>query len=241
MVKVGGGGRYAGPELINFLALADGLAVLAPLVSGVIPFSHPRNLGVGGTKGTLCGNYAMEDADLLVAVGLALVCQSDCSRTGYPNVKRVINLNADLEDATHYNNTRAVVGDVTRTLEKLNLALGTKKIDRGEWNKTCAEKKAEWQSFKKERSLHPVLADEYWKGQVLTQPAAIRIATDWAKATERRPASLMRAMCRRMAFRSLRMNARTRPTPRWAHPTWDLQSRHCWRPASHPTRFTRWH
>lgn len=182
VVKVGGGGRGAGTQLATLLERSAGVLVHTPIASGCIPYSHPQNMGVGGSKGSLCGNYAMQNADLLVAVGTRAVCQSDCSRTGYPNVKQVINLNADVEDATHYNNTLALVGDVTRTLERLNLALGTEKMDRGAWNKACAGKKAAWQSFKRERGLHPILADEYWKGQVLTQPAAIRIATDWAKA-----------------------------------------------------------
>jgi len=60
----------------------------------------------------------MENADLLIAIGTRAVCQSDCSRTGYPNVRRVINLNADLEDATHYHHTLALVGDVRRTLKE---------------------------------------------------------------------------------------------------------------------------
>ena len=37
----------------------------------------------------------MEEADLLVAVGTRFVCQSDCSRTGYPKVEAVININTD--------------------------------------------------------------------------------------------------------------------------------------------------
>ncbi|MHC1740071.1 MAG: hypothetical protein AB9897_03055 [Anaerolineaceae bacterium] len=43
----------------------------------------------------------MENADLLIAIGTRAVCQSDCSRTGYPKVQHVININADLEDAAH--------------------------------------------------------------------------------------------------------------------------------------------
>jgi 3D-(3,5/4)-trihydroxycyclohexane-1,2-dione acylhydrolase (decyclizing) len=123
----------------------------------------------------------MEHADLLVAVGTRAVCQSDCSRTGYPNVKRVININADVEDATHYNNTLALVGDATRTLEKLNLTLGAKKGGKAKWLKACEERKNAWQSLKEERFSNPFLKDEYWDVEVLTQPAAIKIATDWAK------------------------------------------------------------
>jgi 3D-(3,5/4)-trihydroxycyclohexane-1,2-dione acylhydrolase (decyclizing) len=181
VVKVGGGGRYASTELTALLERAGGVLVHTPLATGCIPYAHPQNMTVGGSKGSLCGNYAMEEADLLVAVGTRAVCQSDSSRTGYPNVKRVININADPMDATHYIRTLALVGDVRRTLERLNQALGSQHADKEPWLAACAEKKAAWQAFKSERWANPVLPDDYWGGPVLTQPAAIKIATDWAK------------------------------------------------------------
>ncbi len=181
VVKVGGGGRSAGAELGALLDCAGGVLVHTPIATGCIPYNHPQNMTVGGSKGSLPGNYAMENADLLVAIGTRAVCQSDCSRTGYPNVKRVININADLEDATHYHHTLALVGDVRRTLAKLNLILKARSSKNPEWLAACAARKVEWQQFKMERVNNPLLADEYWGGPVLTQPAAIKIATDWAK------------------------------------------------------------
>ena len=56
---------------------------------------------VGGSKGS-SGNYAMQNAELLISIGSRSVCQSDCSGIGYPNAK-VININADLADMMHYN------------------------------------------------------------------------------------------------------------------------------------------
>jgi 3D-(3,5/4)-trihydroxycyclohexane-1,2-dione acylhydrolase (decyclizing) len=182
VVKVGGGGRNAGRELTSLLDRSGGVLVHTPIATGCIPYSHAKNMGVGGSKGSLCGNYAMENADLLIAIGTRAVCQSDCSRTGYPNVKRVININADLEDTTHYQHTLALVGDVRMTLEKLNQTLGEKAKDRIPWLKACDEKKQAWQALKQQRISNPVLFDEYWDAPVLTQPAAIKIATDWAKA-----------------------------------------------------------
>jgi 3D-(3,5/4)-trihydroxycyclohexane-1,2-dione acylhydrolase (decyclizing) len=182
VVKVGGGGRSAGPELASLLDRLDGVLVHTPIATGCIPYHHLRNMGVGGSKGSLPGNYAMENADLLIAIGTRAVCQSDCSRTGYPNVRRVINLNADLEDATHYHHTLALVGDVRRTLVELNRALETGTGDKAEWLQSCAAQKTAWQSFKAERLRSPVLMDEYWGVPVLTQPAAIQIATAWAKS-----------------------------------------------------------
>jgi len=181
IVKVGGGGRKASSELATLLERSAAVLVHTPIATGCISYSHPQNMGVGGSKGTLCGNYAMDHADLLVAVGTRAVCQSDCSRTGYPKVKHVININADLEDATHYTRTLALVGDVRKTLEKLNPVLGSDKLDKTAWLTACAEKKAAWQTFKMQRALNPALHDEYWGKPVLTQPAAIKIATDWAK------------------------------------------------------------
>jgi 3D-(3,5/4)-trihydroxycyclohexane-1,2-dione acylhydrolase (decyclizing) len=189
LVKVGGGGRPAGEELALLLERSGGVLVHTPIATGCIPYSHACNMSVGGSKGTLCGNFAMQNADLLIAVGTRAVCQSDCSRTGYPNVKRVIAINADVDDATHYNHTLALVGDVRRTLTLLNQALfelhGAPAVGKSLWLETCAAQKAAWQAFKQERYANPVLEDAYWGGPVLTQPAAIKIASDWAKAQGR--------------------------------------------------------
>lgn len=181
VVKVGGGGRQSGTALTELLEHTNAVLVHTPIATGCIPYALTQNMGVGGSKGSLPGNFAMENADLLIAVGTRAVCQSDCSRTGYPNVKRVININADPDDVTHYHHTLALMGDVNRSIERLNSELGTVKKTGIEWLATCAEKKSTWQSFKVERAKTPVLRDDYWGGPVLTQPAAIKIATDWAK------------------------------------------------------------
>jgi 3D-(3,5/4)-trihydroxycyclohexane-1,2-dione acylhydrolase (decyclizing) len=97
-------------------------------------------------------------------------------------VQRVININADVDDATHYRHTLALVGDVRRTIRELNRHLPTEESDEPGWLSACAARKSEWQAFKGERERHPILKDEYWGTPVLTQPAVIKIATDWAKA-----------------------------------------------------------
>jgi len=185
VVKVGGGGRFAGPELLEFLELVDGVAVLSPLATGAIAFAHPRNMLVGGSKGSICGNYAMEESDLLVAVGTRAVCQSDCSRTGYPGVKAVVNINTERHDLLHYGRTVALLGDAALTLRELNGVLRSCKAAprQGEsaWLRRCRARRREWEAFKRKRFSTPCLFDERWKGNVLTQPAAIKAATDWAR------------------------------------------------------------
>jgi 3D-(3,5/4)-trihydroxycyclohexane-1,2-dione acylhydrolase (decyclizing) len=181
VIKVGGGGRHARAELIDLLQRSGGVLVHTPIASGCIPYAHPQNMGVGGSKGSRCGNYAMEHADMLIAVGTRAVCQSDCSRTGYPLVKQVINVNADVDDAIHYNRTMALLGDIPRTLDRLNHALPASGPPRQAWLRACNSQKQAWQEFKSQHDKNPVIEDEYWAGPVLTQPAAILTATDWAK------------------------------------------------------------
>lgn len=186
VVKFGGGAAKAGPQFVDLLELADAVAVHNPLVPGVVPYSHPRNMTVGGSKGSICGNYAMDNADLLIAVGMRFVCQSDCSRTGFPQVKQVVNINADVNDAMHYSDTLALVGDAALTIQKLNETLrrlGAKKTA-ATWFESCSQKRAEWEAYKLQRYRSPVLYDEVWRREVLTQPAAIKAVCDWAKAND---------------------------------------------------------
>ncbi len=187
-VRVGGGARQAGREIAEFLDLVDGVAVTSPLVSGVIPYHHPRNMTVGGSKGSLCGNYAMENCDLLVALGTRSVCQSDSSRTDYPNAQRVISINADIDSLMHYNQTIALAGDVAATLARLNEELKRQPIRpsgaESDWYRACREKKREWDAYKQERFARPRLYDEAWREEVLTQPAAIKAAVDWARQND---------------------------------------------------------
>jgi hypothetical protein len=61
---------------------------------------HTRlNMYVGGSKGSISGNYAMARPELH-HIGTRAVCQSDCSGIGYPKVKHVININADVDDVS---------------------------------------------------------------------------------------------------------------------------------------------
>jgi 3D-(3,5/4)-trihydroxycyclohexane-1,2-dione acylhydrolase (decyclizing) len=190
VVRVGGGARGAEAEVNELLELADAVAVVSPMASGVVPYSNPRNMTVGGSKGTLCGNYAMENAGLLVAIGTRFVCQSDCSRTAYLRVKQVININAEIEAAIDYNSdghlggSIALVGDIRLTLQQLLQEMRRGRRKNGgkpsDWLKECSAKRIEWEQFKRQRYEHPLLYDAVWEKEVLTQPAVIKAAADWA-------------------------------------------------------------
>jgi 3D-(3,5/4)-trihydroxycyclohexane-1,2-dione acylhydrolase (decyclizing) len=193
VVKVGGGARHAGRQVACLLDLVDGVAVTSPLVSGILPYHHPRNMTVGGSKGSISGNYAMAEADVLLAVGTRAVCQSDSSRTGYPRVEHVVNINADIDAAMHYQRTTALVGDAVATLDRLihevrrQAEAGGGQTANGApsaWLAECQQKKREWDDFKALRYACPGLYDDIWRARVLSQPAAIKVATDMAKRRE---------------------------------------------------------
>ena len=141
---------------------------------------------VGGSKGSISGNYAMAEGDLLIVIGSRGVCQADCSGVGYEKAEAVININADLTDVTHYNKTHALQGDIGATIDKLLVALnavgGVDHAGRKEWLDACAAKKQEWRDFKEGLYGTPPLADPVLGGPVLTQPVAIKTVADFAKS-----------------------------------------------------------
>jgi 3D-(3,5/4)-trihydroxycyclohexane-1,2-dione acylhydrolase (decyclizing) len=156
---------------------------LSPGSTGVLPDAHAQNMHVGGSKGSISGNYAMAEAELVIVVGSRAVCQADCSGIGYKNAKAVININGDFADATHYNNTTALVGDIGAVAERLAAKLDAAKANanKSAWLAACAGKKKEWAAYKQARYACGPLRDEVWQKPVLTQPAAIKTVADFAK------------------------------------------------------------
>lgn len=185
VIKVGGGGLHCGPEINELAHLVDGFVVTSPMASGVLPYGHERNLTVGGSKGSISGNFAMETADVLLAIGARAVCQSDMSRTGYPRVRQVVNINSDAAEVTHYNHTTALYGESQLTLQSLIAELkfqgATPHELTSDWAHECLQAWADWQDYKRERYNSPVLHDDVWNRDVLTQPAAIDLVSRWAR------------------------------------------------------------
>ena len=184
-VKAGGGSRPFARPLREFAERAGAAVVQSPGSTGVLPDDHPQNMHVGGSKGSISGNFAMEEAELLVVVGSRAVCQSDCSGTGWPKVSHVVNINADPEDVQHYNRTTALCGDAGAVLERLSEILRREHPraleHKEEWLTRCAVKKAEWRDFKTTQLEAVPPSDAVWGRTVLTQPQAIAIAAEFCK------------------------------------------------------------
>jgi 3D-(3,5/4)-trihydroxycyclohexane-1,2-dione acylhydrolase (decyclizing) len=182
-IKAGGGTRGHDAAVRRLAEAAGAAVVLSPGSTGVLPDAHPQNMHVGGSKGSISGNYAMTEAELLIVIGSRAVCQADCSGIGYKNAQAVININGDLADALHYNKTVALIGDITAVADRLaaKLEKSSAGINKKAWLQACAGKKVEWAAYKRKRFESPPLRDQVWQRPVLSQPAAIKIVADFAK------------------------------------------------------------
>ena len=187
VIKAGGGTRHQPDLLKSFAESINAPVALSPGSVGVLPDRHPLNMHVGGSKGTISGNYAMENAELVIVMGARAVCQSDCSGTGYLNAKAVININGDIESAAHYNNTVMLCGDIgviiVRLLEVFKNHRRPEEIEQQAegWVSSCCKRKSMWQELKSVRCSEQMLYDVAWKQHVLTQPSAIKTADRFTK------------------------------------------------------------
>ena len=188
VVKAGGGSRRFADEVRRLAEAVQGAVVLSPGSTGVLPDAHPLNMHVGGSKGSISGNAAMEGAELLILIGSRAVCQADCSGTGYPNAKAVININGDLTDVGHYNRTTMLPGDIGAVIGALLAELGNVQRDaeaeaaNRDWREQCAARKQEWAAFKADRCGEVRLHDPFWNEPILTQPSAIATVARLAKS-----------------------------------------------------------
>ncbi len=188
-VKAGGGARNIDPSVLSlFLELSGAVFVHGPQVPGLIPDKSDRNMTVGGSKGSISGNYAMEECELLIVIGARGVCQWDSSGTAWKKTRAIININTRLEDALHYNRTIPLVGDCSKVLKQLNTILNKWNTSSGsateEWLTCCRDKRIQWDDFRQKRWDNPLLHDEKWNRKLITQPAALKAAIDFSDSID---------------------------------------------------------
>src|SRR5262247_1440249 len=92
-IKAGGGTRGHDTAVRRLAEAAGAAVVLSPGSTGVLPDAHAQNMHVGGSKGSISGNHAAAEAELVIVVGSRAVCQADCSGIGYRAARHVININ----------------------------------------------------------------------------------------------------------------------------------------------------
>jgi len=201
VVKTGNGAKGLAKEVLEeFLERVDAGYVHGPSAVGILPGSNPRNMTVGGSKGSISGNAAMAEADLVVTIGARAVCQWDSSGTAWKNARAFIAINADPIDATHYNHSLPLVGDAQAVLVRLVAALRKAGIDKGgftkrssgndlkssdtgvsPWFKSLMAWRTEWDNFLGSRFQVETLADSKFGTALLTQPVAVREVVEFAR------------------------------------------------------------
>jgi acetolactate synthase-1/2/3 large subunit len=123
VLYAGGGVVTAGAEsAIRQLAEKLNLPVLTTLMGiGSLPFGHPNLLGMVGMHGTVTANYAVDDCDLLIAVGVRF---DDRVTSGlghrFATKAKVIHIDIDPVEISKVVKTHIqIVGDARLVLEEV--------------------------------------------------------------------------------------------------------------------------
>jgi acetolactate synthase-1/2/3 large subunit len=137
VLYVGGGAVSASEELVE-LALSDRLPVTCTVMGlGTFPASHPQWLGMLGMHGTRTANYAMDEADLIVAVGARFDDRVTAKLSEFAPRAKFVHI--DIDPAEISKNVPAhipIVGDTKNILPRLTAeyrALGADPQRLEEW------------------------------------------------------------------------------------------------------------
>lgn len=110
------------------------------MAAGVIGYNNPLNLGLLGMHGAYVTNKAVDEADVLIAIGTRFSDRVALNTGSFAKKAKIIQIDIDLSEINknvavdHY-----LIGDVQKVLEKLLPLL--KKKDRTDWLNTLNEYK----------------------------------------------------------------------------------------------------
>ncbi|MFC4419550.1 biosynthetic-type acetolactate synthase large subunit [Cupriavidus pampae] len=126
-VYVGGGALMAdaGAEVIELARLIDAPITTTLMALGLVPATEPRFLGMPGMHGTYEANRAMQECDVLIAIGARFDDRVIGKVDAFCAVSRQI-IHIDIDPASigkRVKPTVPIVGDARRILRKLNAAL----------------------------------------------------------------------------------------------------------------------
>ena len=125
--------RAGASEVLLRFAEKTGIPVASTLLGlGAFPASHELSLGMMGMHGEAWVNHAVQESDLLVAVGMRFDDRVTGNLKNYATAARKIHL--EIDPAEVNKNVRAdvaLVGDLRRSLERLLPAVAQR--EHGEW------------------------------------------------------------------------------------------------------------
>ncbi len=133
----------ASKELFEFVEKTNTPVAMTLLGLGSFPGSHELSLGMLGMHGTVPANYAIDEADLIIAAGIRF----DDRITGDPNkfCKKAKIIHIDIDPAEIDKNKKVdvpIVGDLKNVLSEINKEI--KEKENVEWIKKVKEWKKEY-------------------------------------------------------------------------------------------------
>ncbi|PRW05900.1 acetolactate synthase isoform A [Chlorella sorokiniana] len=157
VLYVGGGCVDSAPEIKEFVE-RTGIPVAQTLMAlGAFPEQDPMSLQMLGMHGTVTANYAVNEADLLLAFGARFDDRVTGKLEAFAANARIVHI--DIDPAEIHKNKDAhipICSDVKPALQMLNRALADSPVDRshyGEWVAEYGEWVAEVLAMKEEHPL----------------------------------------------------------------------------------------
>ncbi|MEW6558022.1 MAG: thiamine pyrophosphate-binding protein [Elusimicrobiota bacterium] len=165
VLLVGNGIRYSGTqkELLTFISKVRIPVVTAWNAHDLIEDTNPFYIGRPGTVGDRAGNFAVQNADLLIVLGSRLNIRQ--IGYNYKTFARVaLKIIVDIDEAELNKPTIKadipICADVNDFLIGMNNNIGSKLKIKKEWLEWCLDK----------RKRYPVVLPDYWKKEAPINP-----------------------------------------------------------------------
>ncbi len=155
-----GGGIIFSNAAEELLALAEG--IMAPVTTTLMgmsafPSAHPLSVGMLGMHGTRYANYAVQESDLIIAVGVRFDDRVTGKISAFAPNAKIIHI--DIDPAEIGKNVRVdvpIVGDAKNVLKALLKFVKQEQVKTDAWNKKIAAWKKEYPlTYKKDKLLRP--------------------------------------------------------------------------------------
>lgn len=155
-----GGGIISSNAAEELRALAE--CIMAPVTTtlmgmGAFPSAHPLSVGMLGMHGTRYANYAVQESDLIIAVGVRFDDRVTGKISAFASNAKIIHI--DIDPAEIGKNVRVdipIVGDAKNILKSLLKFVKQEQVKTEEWTKKIAAWKKEYPlTYKKDNLLRP--------------------------------------------------------------------------------------
>lgn len=155
-----GGGIIFSSATEELRTLAE--TMMAPVTTtlmgmGSFPSAHPLSLGMLGMHGTRYANYAVQESDLIIAVGVRFDDRVTGKISAFAPNAKIIHI--DIDPAEISKNVRVdipIVGDAKNILKSLNKYVKTEQKKTDAWVKKIETWKKEYPlTYKKDKLLRP--------------------------------------------------------------------------------------